>query len=105
MDCWRSASSPWAQPPGSVIRSGPPSPLLVLGIATTVVRGALFGLAVGLAYLGGHRHRVLLLLFPLGLVSLLILPPDVTAAALSTSSGQERTTGWQENMKVITSHP
>jgi hypothetical protein len=79
-------------------------PLLTLGMVTSVVRGAVLGLAIGIAYLGAHRYRILLLAIPLGVVAVLILPPEVANAALSSTSSQERVTGWQQNLKVITAH-
>ncbi|GAC1587845.1 MAG: hypothetical protein NVS3B21_03100 [Acidimicrobiales bacterium] len=80
-------------------------PMFLAGIAATVVRGAVFGLGVGLAYLGFSRYRILLLAFPLGLIGLVALPPEVSNAALSSTSTGQRATGWRENINVIVSHP
>jgi hypothetical protein len=80
-------------------------PVLGLGLLTTVVRGAWLGFAVGLAYLGGHRYRILLLAIPIGLSALLFLPADVSSSALSSASSQERATNWADNLHVITANP
>jgi hypothetical protein len=80
-------------------------PIVGIGLLTSIVRGAWLGFAVGLAYLGIHRYRVLLLAIPLGLTALLFLPPDFAQSALSGTSSQQRATGWAENIHVITSHP
>ena len=80
-------------------------PLLVLGMLSTFVRGAWLGTAVGVAYLGAHRYRVLLLLVPLALLSLAFLPADVASSALSPRSTQQRTSSWQENIGRVLVHP
>jgi hypothetical protein len=80
-------------------------PLVGIGLLSSIVRGAWLGFAVGLAYLGAHRYRILLLAIPLGLTALLFLPPDISQSALSGNSSQERATGWAENVHVITSNP
>lgn len=76
-------------------------PLLALGMLSTFVRGAWLGTAVGVAYLGAHRYRVLLLLVPLALVSVALLPGDVASSALSSRSTQQRTSSWQEDRKSV----
>ena len=81
------------------------TPVLALGMAATVVRGAFLGVGIGVAYLGASRYRILLLAFPLGLISLLVVPTEVSSAALSSSSTLQRTAGWAENLKVVSSHP
>jgi hypothetical protein len=63
------------------------------------------GLAVGLGYLGLRRHRVLLLGIPLGAVALLLIPSDLSAAALASESGAERVTSWRENVTSMSSNP
>lgn len=80
-------------------------PLLALGMLSTFVRGAWLGTAVGVAYLGAHRYRVLLLLVPLALVSVALLPGDVASSALSSRSTQQRTSSWQENIGQVLVHP
>jgi O-Antigen ligase len=80
-------------------------PLLVLGLASSVVRGAWLGLAAGLLYLGWRRHRRLLLIIPVALVALLYLPGSLSSAALSGTSLAERGSGWQANTQQIVAHP
>lgn len=80
-------------------------PLLVLGMLSTFVRGAWLGTAVGVAYLGAHRYRVLLLLVPLALLSLAFLPAEVASSALSPTSTKERTSSWQQNIGQVLVHP
>jgi hypothetical protein len=80
-------------------------PLLVVGMASSVVRGAWLGLAVGLIYLGWRRYRVLLLIIPVAVVALLYLPGSLSSAALSGSSLAERGSGWQANAQQIVAHP
>ena len=80
-------------------------PLLGTGLAFSFVRGAWIGLAVGLAYLGFTRFRVLLLGIPLAAVALLFLPNQVSSAALAPTSGIERVEVWQDKLSHITAHP
>lgn len=81
------------------------TPVLAVGLAVSFVRGAWLGLAVGLAYLGLTRFRVLLLGVPVLAVGLLLLPTDVSVAALQSGSGTERVHAWQDNVSQIMSHP
>ena len=80
-------------------------PLLGLGLLSSIVRGAWLGLAVGVAYLGTQRYRVLLLALPLGFAALLLIPPEIANRALSSSSTTERVAGWSENLNQLVSHP
>jgi len=80
-------------------------PVYVLGLLTTIVRAAWMGLGIGLLYLGIRRFRSLLLPLPLALVALLFLPSSLGAAALSSSSSQERVSGWQSNVATVLAHP
>ncbi|HEV3402513.1 MAG TPA: O-antigen ligase family protein [Acidimicrobiales bacterium] len=80
-------------------------PVLGMGLAFSFVRGAWVGLAVGLAYLGFTRFRVLLLGIPLAAVGLLFLPADVSSAALAPTSGIQRVEAWQEKLSRITANP
>ncbi|HEX2042549.1 MAG TPA: O-antigen ligase family protein [Acidimicrobiales bacterium] len=81
------------------------APVLAMGLALTFVRGAWVGLAVGLAYLGFTRFRVLLLGLPLAAIALLFLPTEVSSAALAPKSGLQRVEAWQEKLSRITAHP
>jgi len=81
------------------------TPVLGIALAATIVRAAWIGLAVGLVYLGLRKHWQLLLLVPLGLVALLLLPKGLSASALSSSSSQQRATGWRANVTRLETHP
>lgn len=81
------------------------TPVLGLGLVFSFVRGAWIGLAVGIAYLGLVRFRVLLLGIPLVAVALLFLPGDLANAALQARSGGQRVEVWQANLARLTSHP
>jgi hypothetical protein len=80
-------------------------PLLVVGLASTLVRGAWIGLAAGLVYLGWRRYRVLFLVVPVALLALLYLPGSITTAAVSGASLAERGSGWQANLQQVVAHP
>lgn len=80
-------------------------PVYGLGLLTTIVRAAWLGLGVGLLYLGIRRFRSLLLPIPLALVALLFLPTSLGAAALSSSSSQERVGLWERNVATVLAHP
>jgi hypothetical protein len=80
-------------------------PVVGIALLTTIVRGAWLGVAVGIAYLGGHRYRVLLLAIPLALVALLFLPRDVSQSALSSASSQERIQSWTDKVATIFHNP
>ena len=84
------------------------TPILGIALALTFVRSAWVGLAVGLAYLGLTRNRLLLLGIPAGAVALLVLlalPAAVSGPALSSSSSGQRVTGWQENASQLLTNP
>ena len=81
------------------------SPVLVLGMVTAIVRGAIIGLAVGLAYLAITRHKVLLHIAALGLVGMLLLPASFTKVFTSSSSLNERQAGWSQTVGRIVSEP
>ena len=80
-------------------------PVVVVGLASTFVRGAWIGLFVGLAYIAWVRFPRLLLGLPLIAVGLLVLPTGVSAAALSSTSGAARVASWDANLLAIASHP
>ena len=81
------------------------TPVYGLAVLSTVVRGAWLGLAVGIAYLGVRRYRVLLLLIPLAGVALLVLPPEAASSAFSSTSSVERTTGWRTSIHQVGQQP
>ena len=70
------------------------SPVLVVGMATSVVRSAYLAVIVGLVFLTFWKYRGLAhVLVPVGLGALL-LPGAVSSAFLSSSSLGQRTDGW-----------
>ena len=72
------------------------TPVLVLGMAASVVRGAMLGLVAGLCVLAWWRHRGLVhVLVPVGLVCL-ALPATVLGPLASGSSLGQRTAGWSQ---------
>ncbi len=81
------------------------SPVLVIGMAASVVRGASLGLAVGLLVLAAWRFRGL---FHAGLVAslgLLFVPATVVTAYLSSSSLGQRADGWSTIIDRFVSAP
>jgi hypothetical protein len=84
------------------------TPVYVVAMLSAFVRSAILGLAVALVYLGFRRYRVLLLGLPLALVALLtlgVLGGSLTGTFESGSSFTARSTGWEENVTQIASHP
>jgi hypothetical protein len=81
------------------------SPVLFVGMVTAIVRGAIIGLAFGLAYLAVTRHKVLLHGAALALVGLLFLPASFTKVFTSSSSLTERQAGWSKTVGRIVSEP
>lgn len=80
-------------------------PVYALGLFASLVRGAWTGLAVGLVYLGYRRFPALLFLLPLAVLSLVVAPADVGAAAISPKSWGQRTVAWGENLDQVVEHP
>ncbi len=81
------------------------SPILVAAMATSVVRGAYLGLALGILVLATLRYRSLFLLAPLGAVVLLTLPQKALGAVFSSSSLGERGSGWGLILDDVIHHP
>jgi hypothetical protein len=82
------------------------SPLLVLGLMTSIVRTAMLGLLVGLLYIGIRRFRsVIAVLVPIGLVALFFIPGSGATSALSSDSTKARSANWTENLDAIVDHP
>jgi hypothetical protein len=71
------------------------TPLLVVGMATSVVRGAILALVVGLVVLMVWRFRGLFHAAVVSAIVLLLVPAAVMSDFLSSSSLDARTTGWQ----------
>jgi hypothetical protein len=84
------------------------TPVCLLGMLSSVVRAAVLGLGLGLAYLGFRRYRALVVGLPLALVAIVVL--GVLGGSLASSFSQERSfvqrrTGWEENFNQIVQHP
>ncbi len=81
------------------------TPILVIGLSTALVRAAIAGLIVGVVVLAVIRVRVLLhALVALALVGLLVWPA-IGSAIVSTSSVEDRTSGWSESVDIVQSNP
>lgn len=80
-------------------------PILGLGLASSFVRGAWLGLAIGIAYLGSSRYRAMLLVIPLAFAGLLLLPLDLAETALSERSSEQRVEAWAANFDQIVEQP
>ncbi len=81
------------------------TPILVGAMSVSIVRGAYLGLAVGVLLLGVFRYRGLFLLLPAGVAVLLNLPASVLAAVFSSSSLNDRSTGWGNIFEDVLHHP
>jgi hypothetical protein len=82
------------------------TPLLVVGMLTSIVRTAALGLVVGLLYIGFRRFRsVFAVLIPLVLVALFFIPGSSAVKALSSDSTKARSANWTENLNAIFDHP
>ncbi len=71
------------------------TPLLVVGMAASVVRGATLALLVGLVVLIIWRFHGLLHVFVVPAIGLLFVPASFLEAYFSSSSLEQRTSGWQ----------
>ncbi|WP_148611771.1 O-antigen ligase domain-containing protein [Nocardioides rubriscoriae] len=81
------------------------SPVLVIGMATSVVRGASLGLAAGLLVLMVWRFRGLFHAGVIASLGFLFVPATVVTAYFSSSSLGERTTGWSTIIDKVTDAP
>jgi O-Antigen ligase len=82
------------------------TPLLFIGLATSIVRTAILGLLVGLLYIGIRRYRIVIaVLIPVGLVALFFIPGSSATSALSSDSTKARSANWTENFDAIADHP
>jgi hypothetical protein len=71
-------------------------PILLVGMASAIVRAAFLGLAFGGIWLAANRYRFVgHVLFPV-VISLALLPAGVAAATFSSASLLQRTTGWAD---------
>ncbi|MDJ0395791.1 O-antigen ligase family protein [Rhodococcus sp. G-MC3] len=84
------------------------SPVMVVAMASSIVRGAILGLVVGVIYLIAIRFRFLAA--PLGIAAAsiaVIVPfvPKITAVFFSSSSLGQRGDGWNNIIASILVHP
>ncbi len=81
------------------------TPVLLVGMASSLVRGAYLGLAAGLTLLVLYRYRGLVhALVPLA-VAALFVPPAYLDAFLSPTSLGQRTTGWTDAFGRVVTAP
>ncbi len=81
------------------------TPVLVIGMLTSIVRAAIAGLVVGGAFLWWHRYRVLAHVVPGVLAAALFVPAAVYGPLLSSSSLGERSTGWSATFGKVLAAP
>ncbi|MDO3650873.1 O-antigen ligase family protein [Nocardia mangyaensis] len=86
------------------------TPILLVGLAATVVRAALVGLLVGVLVLAVVRYRKELKYAVLGGVGLIVvgafaMSSQARSSLFSSSSLADRGTGWTSVMQSIGSHP
>ena len=85
------------------------TPVMVIAMASSVVRASILGLAVGLIWLALRRFRQLgiglVAAGVIGAVTLPLLPASISGAFFSSSSLGERGAGWSDIISSIVVHP
>lgn len=81
------------------------TPVLIVAMGLTFVRGAYVSLAVGIVVLALVRYRAMLLLVPLALALIPWVPATAWESILSSSSLGQRAEGWAEVTQVIANNP
>ena len=84
------------------------SPIMVVAMASSIVRAAILGLVVGMIWLAILRFRTLFLPLGLGAVALAaVFPfvPSLSKVFFSSSSLGERGAGWSDIISSILVHP
>lgn len=81
------------------------TPLLVVGMLSSIVRAAIAGLVVGAVFLWMHRYRRLAHVVPALLVAALFLPAAVYGPLLSSTSLGQRSTGWAQTFGSVLGAP
>lgn len=81
------------------------TPVLVVGMLTSIVRAAIAGLVVGAVFLWAHRDRRLAHVVPVLLVAALLVPAAVYKPLLSSTSLGQRSTGWAQTLGSVLSAP
>ncbi|MFW2380183.1 MAG: O-antigen ligase domain-containing protein [Acidimicrobiales bacterium] len=71
-------------------------PILLVGMASAVVRAAFLGLGFGGLWLAAHRYRFVGHVLVPVVIALALLPAGAAAATFSSTSLFQRTTGWAE---------
>jgi O-antigen ligase len=82
-------------------------PVIAVALMFSFVRGAMFGLAIGLLYLAFHRYKLLVWGIPLVLAAALFIPSGatLTSAVFGPSSLTDRTTSWSDRLDQIADNP
>jgi len=81
------------------------TPMMVAGMFTAIVRGAILALAIGIVYLAISRFRGLVHLGVLGIVGLLLVPGGAFKVFTSSSSLGQRQSGWSNTVELIVERP
>jgi hypothetical protein len=76
-------------------------PLITAGLLFSFVRGAYLVVLIGILYLAITRYRWLLMGVPVALVLLLFLPGQYATPTLGSSSFNERSQSWTDNISTI----
>lgn len=81
------------------------TPVLLAGLASSVVRGAYLALGAGLLFLAILRFRGMLHILVPAPLALFLVPPGVLAAFFSSSSLGQRTSGWSDIRDLVVGAP
>lgn len=81
------------------------TPLLVVGMLSSIVRAAILGLVVGAVFLWWHRHRSLAHVVPVLLAVALFVPASIYGPLLSATSLGQRSAGWSRTFGEVLAAP
>jgi putative inorganic carbon (hco3(-)) transporter len=76
-------------------------PVISLGLLFSFVRGAYLVVGIGILYLAFQRFRWLFFGVPIALLLLLLVPGQYATPALGSSSFNERSASWTDNISTI----
>jgi hypothetical protein len=76
-------------------------PVVTAGLLFSFVRGAYLVVGIGLVYLAVTRYRALFLGVPVALLLLLFIPGQYATPALGSSSFNQRSQSWTDNISTI----
>jgi putative inorganic carbon (hco3(-)) transporter len=76
-------------------------PIVTAGLLFTFVRGAYLVVGIGILYLAITRYRWLFLGVPVALLLLLLVPGQYATPALGSSSFNQRSQSWTDNISTI----